>query len=892
MAPDATPTNRKPSHHVTLEEVSGANKYGFILSGARGEARPQGIKRDPIQRTSLKLSQGATRYSDFAEPFTPIDQNDWSGGRALEDFERDQSRFFDSYRLNSWQPNRLILGPQEVYTTGVRKLNQKIPGSVTWQALTGSQRFLAVKFTTPSGGYSAGRFMALLRYVGAPGNLSLDLRNDSAGDPTGSSIAGVNFGPGAFQKQGEASHPKVSIFYEAGEALGPFTLASATPYWVRLDAVAGDNAANHWEVGVTTVAGTTKQSSDGTTWAAASVDMYFRVVDVEDQRQALFFEYKRGFYCVTKPDDNSAGQLYLSGDRGAADSNAGQLDRVIDATKAWTTDQYKGKIVLLTEGPGSEEATAWREITSNTATALLVAPNWKITHTTATGYVILGSDEWIELTGTGITKPVTDVQVSQDVVYFAQGDATNIRRANFADVAGTWTAAYADDGTNKATFLELVQDFVDGLQVWKANNDTISVARASVVSWGAGATNLTFGTAIGVGSKDERITGLERYGAPEVLFVLKEGTIWAVQSDVPEQMPLRETESVRSEKNGVAHLVHGVYLYYSLLHSLERYFRNNLDDKGPSRDAGLPRYRQGPVSALVGYPGIFFAAIDGGQRYDAIGVSRGNYSSILVYNQAGWHEIYRPPWFGRRIRDLFLQVIPGPLTDRLWFSEGRDVGYVPFPSDTFDPFRDANMRYTHEGHLISSWKYANLEDVRKLFRSLKVFGEALVASAQTVEADYQLDGADEASAWTAISGIFDTVPVEEINLSANDDVGGRRLRYRLRVMTTDNTKSPKIKATVLEALPRIATKYRYTIPFVASDNGRDLNQAAENYARIEVLVAQLDTWANATTVLVMRSNFSPYDNKRVLIDPASLQPFTIIPGDVEKHVGGIRVEEI
>ncbi|MGH2621590.1 MAG: hypothetical protein ACRDHG_13645 [Anaerolineales bacterium] len=893
MAPDATPGNRKPSHHVTLEEVSGANKYGLILTSADGKANPRAIKRDPIQRTTLKLSQGSTRYSDFAEPFAPIDQNDWSGGRGLEDFERDQTRFFDSYRLNTWQPNRIIMGPQEVYSSGVRSLNQSLPGSVTWQALTGSQRFVAVKFTTPSGGYSAGRFMVLLRYVGAPSSLSLGLRNDSAGDPTGSSIFGEVTSFGAFIKQGEATHPKISIFWEFGEPLGPYTLASATPYWIRLDAGAGDNAANHWEVGVKSSAGTSEQSSDGTTWAAASFDLYFRALDVENQRETLPFEYKRGLYLVTKPDDNSAGRLYLNGDRGAADSNAGQLDRLIDATKSWTTNQYQAKIVLLTGGPGSEEAQPWREIASNTATALLVTGfNWKITHTTATEYVILGSDEWIEITGTGLTKPVTDVLVSQDVIYFAQGDATNIRRANFANVAGTWTAAYADDGTNKALFLKLVNDFVDSLQVWKANNDTVSVARASAVLWGAGATNLTFGTAIGVGSRDERISGLERYGAPEVLFVMKEGSVWAVPNDVPEQMPLRETETVRSEKNGHAHLVHGVYLYFSLLHSLERFFRNNLDDKGPSRDAGLPRYRQGPISALTGYPGIFFAAIDGGQRYDAIGVNRGNYSSILVYNQVGWHELYRPHWFGRRIRNLFFQVIPGPVADRLWFSEGRDVAQIPFPSDTLDHFRDPNSRYTHEGQLTTSWIYAGLEDVSKLYRSLKTVAEALTSTGQVIEADYQLDGAIESDAWTSISGDFNTVPVEELNLSANDDITGRRLRFRLVFYTDDSSKSPKLKATVLETLPRIATKYRYTLTFALSDNGQDLNGAGENYDRVETPIAQLDTWANTPTVLVMRCGFSPYDNKRVLVDPTSLQPFALLPGDVEKHVGSIRVEEI
>jgi hypothetical protein len=361
-----------------------------------------------------------------------------------------------------------------------------------------------------------------------------------------------------------------------------------------------------------------------------------------------------------------------------------------------------------------------------------------------------------------------------------------------------------------------------------------------------------------------------------------------VSADIPAQVPLREMASVRSGANGRAHLVHGVYLYFSLLHSVERYYRNNLDDVGPSRDAGLPSDRQGPISALLGYPGIFFAAVEG--RLSGFS-SDSRKSSILTYNQFGWHELYRSSLAGKPIRNLFFEVIPGPLPDRLWFEEGTDVAYVYFPSDTLDPYRDSTYRFTHEGHLVTSWIYADLQDVRKLFRSLKVFAEGLAAGAQIVQADYQLDGATEASQWTSISGDFDTVPVEEINLSANDDVTGRRIRFRIRAQTTDNTKSPKIKATVVETLPRIQTKFRYALTFVTADNQLDLQGKPEGY-RVDQLVSQLDTWANSPTVLVLRSNFRPYDNKRVLLDPSSLRPFEIVAGQVEKQIGTILVEEI
>ena len=76
-----------------------------------------------------------------------------------------------------------------------------------------------------------------------------------------------------------------------------------------------------------------------------------------------------------------------------------------------------------------------------------------VTHDTTTEYVIL-DDTPTEITGHGLTAPVTSVLVTTTgIILFAQGDSVNIRRAKYETSAGVWTATYADDGTNRATFL-------------------------------------------------------------------------------------------------------------------------------------------------------------------------------------------------------------------------------------------------------------------------------------------------------------------------------------------------------------------------------------------------------------------------------------------------------
>jgi hypothetical protein len=873
MSPTATSTEANPTHHLTLS--AGGTTYGIILvrpgQNEEGEpillASPSAISRTPMSRTSTKFTQGQTQYTDFEQPYTPIAQDDWSGGRANENFDRDSTRFFDSYRANTWHEGQILLGPQETYCTGHRDSDSNMPGSVTWQALTGSQRYLAYKFDD-SAAYSADRAFVWVRKVGTPnGVLTLEICADNAGDPGAVAktvTLAVADGP-AFQSE----------FVEFDWATTTAFSGSGT-YHIKVYGASGDDATNHWAVGVNNASGVTQQSSDNSSWASASVDLYFRIVDADVSRISRFYEYKGALYFATHKDSDAAGQVFVNGDRGVANGTqaAGIL---IDDTKSWTTNEWANCVVKIMSGGGKGQ---YRTIASNDGDTLTLGADWDITPTdTDSEYVILASNAWTERATTGLTKGVTDVLPVNDIVYFAQNDGTNIRRMREYNNAGTWTIQYDDDGTNQGVHLQYTNHPEDGIQVWKSNNTDDadkSVARADVAAW---ATDLSFGTAIPVGDRRELINGLERYGSPELLWVLKEGSLWQIDQDVAEAVPLREMENVTSEYNGVAHVVHGVYLYFSLLHSLERFYRNNLDDIGPSREAGLPSNRQGPVVALVGYPGMFFAAIDGDS----------NYSSVLVNNGLGWHELYRAPK-GERIRNIYFQVIPGSTVDRLWISQGNDIVWLPFPSNTFDPYRDSNYRYTHEATITSAWHYMKMQDVQKFFKSLKLFCENVTASAQVVEAEYQTDGS---STWTAINGTFDTVPVEEVDFSSTNAANGRRLRYRLRLNTNDNTKTPKVTAAVVEALGRIDVKYSYSFTFAARDENLDLEGDDDSYTTVQTLVNQLNTWATSTTPLTMRTVFSPYDNKTVFIDPASYRPHSIVFDDqLEAHIGNMTVYEI
>ena len=553
-----------------------------------------------------------------------------------------------------------------------------------------------------------------------------------------------------------------------------------------------------------------------------------------------------------------APNLYMNGDHGTADANTGVLTTLVDATKTWTVNQWAGCIVKIIRGTGYAEQTTWRTITSNTTTTLTVTPAWTITHDTTTEYVIVGSNVWITVTGHGLTAPVTDTLVAADMVYFCEGDAVNIRRHHWINSAGAELMEWADDGTNKAVYLETVRDTGGVMAIWRGqNSDTtglISVSKATVVAWG---TNLTFAAVLPFQDQWGRINGIKEYN--NELWIGREGTVYAATGTVIDEIKLDEIHTAMESSNCQTMMTANAYLYFNLGSGVERYLSGTLDDVGPNRDTGLPSERQGVVSSLVAYQGRYFAAVDG---------NTSNYSSVLMYNGTGWNEIYRAPAAGLRITAMQFQAIPGAALDRLYFTQGNDVVWIPFPSMTIDPTHDTNYRYTHEATLTSGYIYCGMSDAYKFFKAVTLFTENLADGSVFIEVDYRIDND---SGWTPIEGEYATSPVSSNDILAGLGVKGKRIQYRLRLQTTNNSISPKIKTVVVENVSKVPIKYSYAFQYRAQDKEVNLLGEPEGMDAYEKQ-AILDGWAEDLTPLTMRSLRYLFDNKTVFIDPSDLTP--------------------
>lgn len=925
MRPKIKPGFPLPTHHISLSD--GEKTIGLIAVDPQFNASPKSIGRGPVQRTALKTTTGETTYSDFNYPWTPTSQSDFSGGRGNADFEKDTARYFDAKRANTVD-GKIVHGPLEHYTKGYRNQDFNLPGSLIWSAFYGNRIYLSKQFSA-SNAYSAINIYLWIRHRGSPGTaLTVALCSDNAGSP-GNVLQSTTVTTATITDV-------LSEFYKF--VIASQALVQYTTYWIKVYSTGG-TIDDHWEVGCSAVAVNSKECSDGATWISSSVDMYYRIADAETEFAPLFFRYKNSVYML-KNVTGAAPTLYINGDRGVADANTAALTTLIDGTKSWATDKFVGDTVWIIGGLGVLEPQRWRKITANNGTTLTLDSTWTITHDTTTEYVIISNNIWTLYAGAvhGLTGPVSSVWVINGIAYFAQGESIYMRRMRWTQTAGAELYEWAADGTNYATYLCSVRNPTSGLsEIWKANNGSIpSVSSAATVNW---ATNLVFtyseaaattdgskavtalittniqvgmnvsgvgiqpntvvssitngtdividknATATGtptltfdniVPFKDEwgQITNICEYGTTKYLWVFREGSIYALVSSKPDEIPLGELHTMMTSENGKAVTPHNVYLYFSWGSGLERYYNSNLDDIGPNRDEGLPTNRQGTISKLVGYPNRLIMSIDAGAA---------GYSSVLMYNQTGYHEIYRAPVIGQRIRDMIFQTTPGSDCDKLWLSVGSDILWLSFPSLTVDPTKDANMEYTHEVSVESAWIYCNIVDIYKYYQSLKIFAENLVGDAQYLEFDVKFDND---SAWTTLVGDIHTTPNDEIFI--NDDWGivGKRMKWRLRSYTTNKLLTPKSKAVVIETVSRVPVRYSFALNYRIEDLGYDQQGEFESRYSAEDLQKMLDSWAENLIPLTMRSIYSVFDNKRVFIDPIPINP---IADAQEKYVGKLSI---
>ena len=170
-----------------------------------------------------------------------------------------------------------------------------------------------------------------------------------------------------------------------------------------------------------------------------------------------------------------------------------------------------------------------------------------------------------------------------------------------------------------------------------------------------------------------------------------------------------------------------------------------------------------------------------------------------------------------------------------------------------------------------------MRDVIKVWKSLKIFGENMSAS-YYVHAYYK---ADSDSTWTEISGNFDTVPSEEIDI-ASTYPSKKRIKFKLRLVSKYNSDTPEVTAWLAETYGVVPVKFGYQIPILIKDMQEqqslqgDKVHALGYAADSNTALAKLKSWAAAGTSLTMTSNVAALTDATVIVAPVQYQPHKII----------------
>lgn len=860
------PDIQNPTHHLSLSD--GERTIGLIVTNSRGERDARSIRRSPMQRTAMKTTTGNQTYSDMNWPWVTAAQDNFSGGRGSEDFEKDTSKYFDGRRLNVTS-DKVFLGPQETYMIGLKKGINNLTGSMSWLSmLDGELKYFAAKIT-PTETFTAGQIQIWVRRRGTPlSDLTIQLRQSADNAPST-----------VLETKTISITDVTDTISEIWKVTVNQSLTAGNNYWIVVFSNTSDDT-NYWQVGVANTTTNNKQSSDGTVWTISAKSLYCRITEASAGTKTKLFSYRYCRYAVRRTAA-AAPTVWINGDRGMADANTGALSTLVDATKSWATDEWAGSIVQIISGKGFDDPQNWRKITGNDATTLTVDTSWTIEHDTTTEYVILNSNKWYQITGHGLTVGVTDIKVVNNIVYFCQGDDVAMRRMRWNTSTGVhdWDA----DGTNKAVKLCPIRTDT-GLVIWRANNKDasgyVSVSKASIVDWG---NNLTFAAAETMKDDYGRITNMIEYVGPneygyemKMLYIFREGMIFTHNGTNLDTLNLDELKTITDQENGRAAITSNRYMIFSMNNRIEKYYEQNLEDIGPDRGTGFPEERRGACVDLMAFPARFFAAIDAGDT---------GYSSVMVNNSGEqWHEIYSAP-YSERIQAIAFDTIPGSDSDRLLVAQGDDIIWLCRPSGTLDDLMDTNSRYTHEGVIVSSWINGGFPDIWKLYYTMKLRTKNLAEGAQFIEVDYQVDNE---TTWNPMEDAFTVSPVDERKINNEYGKNAKQFRFRLRIQTTDNTKTPILKTVVTELLGLMPIKYGFTFQFRAKENDINLMGEPDDITGEEKLRI-LDEWASSLTPLFVRSVKEFVDNKRLFLNPAPLAPIAVY---AEQYIGDISLVEI
>lgn len=836
---------------IELFDFMSKRRYGLKLDGA-GALKIGVVATDD----TVYVRNVGKRPGDFDE------QRSWKRGRGVEDLSSDAEGYWDSKDAWSLTPNFLHQTLLWQFANGIVAHDVFLPDkthSVTFKSLIGGERFLSNSFA--SNGLTAAEIMLWVRRKGNPGTLTIQLRTNSSGDPSNTTLQSATL---------TASSLEEEISFSQLFSISSQALTGGTTYHIVVSGASGDTKNNCWQIGGYSGGLTGKKSTGGAgSWSAASFDLYYRVKAANVVRSWFSFFLDGAMYVVDSKADGSASQLWINGDRGKSTGATSTL--LGDAAKSWTVDMWAGAWVAVIRGTGRGQ---FREIESNTSNSLTVSDAFDVVPDTTSEFIIYGTKQFTEITSTGLSKVKSTPAVVNQIVWFPQGESANVRTMVYN--ATTKAHEFDDNGTTKADFINIGVHKIDGVQVWLARNGLGSggqtfVFRCNAPVWASPPADLVSRETVHIGDRDAQITNiLEKDG---VLQVFK----WDGYYNVSGNQAIRiqsGLEKTPHPANGAAVIIHQKYMYYSWLHSIIRIFGGEHDDVGQEWSGkGLPDTREGTISSFDSYASLLLYGINAGTGT----------SSVMSFDGIGTHEILRAYSANRPVSLVKVQPCIGT-RNMLWSGQGGDLVFQELPLMKGSPRLDSGMRYQHEAVLVSAKiDMGTAAGMPKFFKELTLVTENLDAGKEIL-VQYQTDDDVGTSNWTTASSAL-LSPESNVFLGLNNV---RSFSYRLILRSNDNTVPLIVRGVTPNGFARTPYKMVWTLRCRA-----DNVTVSKKLAKSTELMRWLLDMSRFPYRVEMRSQYHLAHKFFVTVHPPSMFPYkAAVAGQDEESVFTLVLEEV
>lgn len=856
-----------------LDDQAGED-WHVVIDG-KGYMQPDKMRGYRCEQASSGLAAsrgGQEDYSQLRYPYSNLSQSSWTSGSGQLVMD-DPAAFLYAKNLDTSVPQQAFIGPR-VTLTGLNTnapsyeptVNTMYDYLIELASMTSPIRYIAQKFTAPTGGISATSIginaYKSQYYIDA--ELSVGLYSDNAGTPDSLIGAWVKVSP-------------TNIPEWLDVAITPEALTAGAKYWVVVKTSQTNLNLGEFRVLITNLSptysgGSYKRSTDGTTWStfASTISVAFRINGLDAGR---FEDTVRG---IKYGAIGTTGTLAAIGGRGVytwSETNGYWND--ISAGIVGTGSSYlpvnasdliffNGKLLvaqglnnpirvwdgvswgagsaptLVSNGEFTSNTTSWSagnatiaSVTGGQSGNCLEVTNSSAATGYATQTVTVVSGKWYEISvwGKKGTGSVGQVKVGTTL---GASDYVNITNACATSSWVHKTALFKATGTSAFVVLS-VADAVSGHTVFF---DTVSVQEAPAAKyfhigrgflWASTGVNkvrrtndlTSWSAEITIGEDLYDITAMTNYQGR--LLVGKEDGIWEVdQQDLAtEYLIFREHAD---PDNCIGWSVWSGMLFIPVQNSIWRWQGSQYKDIGPTdKRSGPTKEWPNKVSRMTSSAPLLFASV-------SPVVSTG-YSGLLAYNGLGWHHLASSNTPNTVAYAVCVTSEIGTNEVRIWWGDGPRINYVKYPVFTNNRYDWTSANFClNGGVLVTSWWDGGLKDALKFWNRVTLIADIPDLCSISVYA------AKDGQEWLTTADMAYLGTLYSSNMSDNgeyvlmfpDGMVAKSIQLVFMLNTHSASATPRIKACNVESLVRQQPAYSYSFRILLADNVTKMDGSTES----------------------------------------------------------------